>query len=301
MKALSVVIPSYNSANTLGRCLQSVLGQFQDLTAILIEPEIIVVDSSPEFNLEDWQKSFPTVHFIHSSQRLFAGTARNKGVIHARHDWICFLDSDCIWNDGWLQSAAKLTHDLPNLNGFTGPIYFENLKDQEALAFHIVEFHEFTGKKLNLRFFASGNLLIKKTFLTRIGRFREDIPMCDDFTMTARIDQNELANALYHNALAITHLDHRMTASQLETKAHQMGYWRGRVDSEVSSNLQLKPRWIFKSTLLPIIFFLTIMWRSVRLRSVYIGKICALNRRIFKYARLWALGCQEGLIGTASK
>lgn len=71
MTKLSIVIP-HRSPDTalLKRCLASM--------AVCGEVEVIVVDSSDHFDIEEFKK-FP-IKLIHSDKPLSCGTARNIGV-----------------------------------------------------------------------------------------------------------------------------------------------------------------------------------------------------------------------------
>src|SRR3989338_2426515 len=96
---LSVVIPSYNSLNTIEKTLNSIFSQDNGTL------QVIVVDSSDEKLPSALTSKFPQVKFIFSDIRLFAGTARNLGAKQSHSENLCFLDSDCLWNLKWLESA----------------------------------------------------------------------------------------------------------------------------------------------------------------------------------------------------
>src|SRR5436305_2891507 len=90
---ISVVIPAYNSAETIAEALRSVLAQkFR-------EHEIIVVnDGSPD--KDKFERAIRPLleDIIYIRQRNSgAGAARNLGIEHARGEIIAFLDADDIW------------------------------------------------------------------------------------------------------------------------------------------------------------------------------------------------------------
>jgi glycosyltransferase involved in cell wall biosynthesis len=85
----SVVIPSYNKANSIGRAIESVLNQtFQDF-------EIIVVENNSTDNSLEVIKSFDSdkIVLIHERQQ-GVSFARNTGWRTASGNYICFLDAD---------------------------------------------------------------------------------------------------------------------------------------------------------------------------------------------------------------
>lgn len=93
MKILSFVIPLYNSAQWLEKCLYSVLNQ--DIHES--EMEIICInDGSPDNSAElarEIAKEHPSVIVIDQENQGPSG-ARNNGMRHATGKYLCFVDPD---------------------------------------------------------------------------------------------------------------------------------------------------------------------------------------------------------------
>jgi succinoglycan biosynthesis protein ExoO len=92
---ISVILPSYNTAASLRRSLDSALGQtVQDL-------EVIVVDDASDdesFSVaEAAAASEPRVVSLRNERNVGAAASRNRGIRHARGQWIAFLDADDWW------------------------------------------------------------------------------------------------------------------------------------------------------------------------------------------------------------
>lgn len=103
---VSVVIPAYNSADTIEETLHSALGQkFR-------EHEIIVVnDGSPDSDkFERAIRSFLDEIIYIRQHNSGAGPARNLGIAHARGDLIAFLDADDVWMPDYLASQYVYLH-----------------------------------------------------------------------------------------------------------------------------------------------------------------------------------------------
>ena len=102
---LSIIIPCYNSQNTLEETLMSVLEQdFQNWEAILIN------DGSPD-NLEDialkWvEKDARFKYFKKENGGL--GSARNYGINKAKGNYILPLDSDNTIGKSFAQRAITI-------------------------------------------------------------------------------------------------------------------------------------------------------------------------------------------------
>jgi len=99
---VSVVIPTYNRRESVGRALDSVLAQ---------QPapfEVLVVDDGSSDGTEAlFAAPPPGVRYLRQPNR-GASSARNHGIREARGEWIAFLDSDDVWLPGKL--AAQLAH-----------------------------------------------------------------------------------------------------------------------------------------------------------------------------------------------
>lgn len=89
---LSVIIPTYNNEQYVGKCVQSVLDQE---TGISFEV-IVVNDGSTDGSRELLERSFgadPRVRLVHQNNMGHSG-ARNTGIDLASGDYLMFLDAD---------------------------------------------------------------------------------------------------------------------------------------------------------------------------------------------------------------
>ncbi|APW97146.1 glycosyl transferase family 2 [Halobiforma lacisalsi AJ5] len=110
MTRVSVVIPTYNRAETLPRAIDSALEQTID-----DDLEVIVVDDGSTDGTESVlsayeEKGVGVVPVAHSTNR-GANVARNTGIEHASGEYVAFLDSDDTWH------PEKLEHQLEALEG----------------------------------------------------------------------------------------------------------------------------------------------------------------------------------------
>ena len=88
---VSVIIPVYNTAQYLNKCVQSVCDQ------TLTDWEIILVDDgakdeSPQM-CDKWAQEDERIHVIHKENEGL-GLTRNAGLRIAKGEFVCFLDSD---------------------------------------------------------------------------------------------------------------------------------------------------------------------------------------------------------------
>lgn len=88
---VSVIVPAYNSAATLGRALESVASQQG------VDWELVVVDDGSVDATFEVASSFAREYGrtqVISRQNAGRSAARNVGIRAARGTWLCFLDAD---------------------------------------------------------------------------------------------------------------------------------------------------------------------------------------------------------------
>lgn len=102
---ISVVVPAFNYAHLLPRCLDSVLGQLAS------DMELIVVDDGSTDTtaalLEEYRQRHPHLHVLGQSNA-GAAVARNNGITQARGRFILPLDADDELLPGALEALRAL-------------------------------------------------------------------------------------------------------------------------------------------------------------------------------------------------
>ena len=110
---VSIIIPNYNNARFLNQCLESVTCQKIENKEI-----IIVDDGSTDDSLNIIQQFIelnPEIDIkLVCQDHLNAAIARNRGLELATGDWVIFLDSDDMLEEGVLCHLAKVIEDSHN-------------------------------------------------------------------------------------------------------------------------------------------------------------------------------------------
>ena len=129
MSKVSVIIPSFNSSNTLSRAVWSALIQEE------INEVIIIDDNSTDDSLKiaiKLKSLDKRVKVIYNSVNLGPAKCRNLGLDIALGSYIAFLDSDDFWLDNKISSQIDFMSTF-NID-FCYHDYFEVVvKDQEIL------------------------------------------------------------------------------------------------------------------------------------------------------------------------
>ena len=112
--AISVVVPTWNSEEFIGRSVQSILDQSLDGSLI----ELVVVDDcSTDRTFAMLQKlaaRFPRIVVERLAKHSRGpGEARNRGVDIATGEWIAFLDADDEYADNGLETLLDLAEAAP--------------------------------------------------------------------------------------------------------------------------------------------------------------------------------------------
>src|SRR5215510_13897684 len=102
MPIFSIIIPTYNRLPYLKKTLDSIWEQsFTDF-------EVIVVDDGSTDGTADYLRELGgSVELLRQENR-GPGAARNLGVMHARGEYIAFLDSDDLWFPWPLKTYAAV-------------------------------------------------------------------------------------------------------------------------------------------------------------------------------------------------
>lgn len=182
---LSIVIPAYNEAKYIGKCLATALQTCRDLK----DCEIIVVNNASTDNTAEIVKHYPGVILI-EEPRKGANQARQAGLEKSSGELIANIDADTQISPTWLDQALNAFNNDSKLVGLSGPyIYYDShavmrflIKIFYWLAYPIYN----TGNKLGKGgAVMGGNVVFKKSALLAAGGYNTDLKFHGDDTDTA--------------------------------------------------------------------------------------------------------------------
>ncbi|WP_062351966.1 glycosyltransferase family 2 protein [Bacillus kwashiorkori] len=181
---ISVIIPFYN-CSYVDQAITSVLQQ--DYPNVEI---IVVDDGSTNDYIANIQPYMNIIKYIYKRNGGTA-TALNKGIEHARGDYICWLSSDDVFLQGkigkqyeWMianhSNISFTSFYTMNSEGMrtSGPIQL-NIEDQKQLKRIL--------KRRNL--FNGSTVMLKKEVFEQIGLFNEDFRYTHDYEFWLRASQ----------------------------------------------------------------------------------------------------------------
>ena len=182
MISISVIIPSYNRAHLLPRCLNSVISQ--EYAPV----EIIVVDDGSTDSTRDLLKrSYPGIRLITQVNK-GVSAARNVGISAAKGDWLAFLDSDDTWFPGKLRRQAQTIETSPDSNiVHTDEIWIRNGVRVNPQRKHKKHGGSIFKYCLPLCAISPSSVMIHSRVFDRVGLFDETLPVCEDYDLWLRI------------------------------------------------------------------------------------------------------------------
>ena len=187
---ISFIIPSYNSANTIKRAIDSILSQNTDL-----EYEIIVVDDGSTDNTDKVIKCYDNDERIKYYKKDNSGVAdtRNYGVKMATGDYIIFVDSDDYTSKNLLKDIE--TYILQGTELIKWNVTFVDEKQNEILKPESAAFEKTKGEHGFNNLFGIDNLLdclwnyaIKKELMIEFpsGTYHEDFAIMPLIILNAK-------------------------------------------------------------------------------------------------------------------
>ena len=179
---ISVIIPTYNRFNSIGRALDSILGQTYKPHEI-----IIVDDGSTDGTRELIRDHYPSIKYFYQS-RSGVSKARNKGIVESKAKWIAFLDSDDQWQPNKLEEQKNNLKQNPTiLVSHTNEIWIRNGVRVNQMKKHQKYGGYIFDKCLDFCRMSPSSIMIHRQVFEDIGNFDEDLLVCEDYDLWIRV------------------------------------------------------------------------------------------------------------------
>jgi glycosyltransferase involved in cell wall biosynthesis len=183
---VSVIIPTYNRAQRLGKAIDSVLAQsHQDF-------ELIVVDDGSEDNTDELIGNYNSDIVYIRQENSGAAAARNRGIEKARYNLLAFLDSDDWFAENKLKTQIEAMNRNPScLISHTNEIWYRNGQILNQKLKHKKSSGDIFAQSLELCAVGMSTIMIHKEIFDRYGFFDEGYPCCEDYEFWLRISAEE--------------------------------------------------------------------------------------------------------------
>lgn len=111
---VSIITPSFNSANYIVATIQSVLAQtYQNWEMIIVDD--CSIDNSCDV-IEKYMEEDSRIKLLRLSENSGVAAARNTGLDYARGDFVAFLDSDDKWFKTKLEKQINIFNQYPEID-----------------------------------------------------------------------------------------------------------------------------------------------------------------------------------------
>lgn len=218
---VSVIIPVYNGAHEIGRCLDAVLAQksFDD-------HEVVVVDNGSTDGTADIVAKRP-VRLVREDETAGSYAARNRGIEASRGEILAFTDADCAPAPDWLARLVPLFDD-PQLHVAGGEIV-PGPADNEVAAYLSARgflSHRFSMAHPYRPYLQTANVLYRRRVFDAVGPFRGDLLSGGDADMCWRAQEAGLGPVRFEPEARVLH-HHRTDVAGLRTQRYKWGLGAG--------------------------------------------------------------------------
>lgn len=180
---ISVIIPTYNRAQTLSRAIDSVLEQTYPVFEI-----ILVDDASQDGTAALVNKNYSSVHYLAHSTNRGVSAARNTGLAYASAEWIALLDSDDAWLPEKLENqVAQLQKNPTHQICHTDEIWIRNGRRVNPKNKHRKQGGRLFEPSLALCLISPSSVLMHQSVFSQIGLFDPTMPACEDYDYWLRM------------------------------------------------------------------------------------------------------------------
>ncbi len=250
---ISIIVPVYNSSNTIEACLES-------LDTQKFCYEIIAVDNGSTDSSKEKIKNFRKVRLLEEFKKGPAA-ARNLGIKNASGDIIAFTDSDCCVNENWLTKIVETFDKHKEAYAVVGSAlnaYSDNLISRAS---EITDFGLLTYSKKNppkwVKNAPTLNAAYKRKVFDEFGFFDEEIKYAagEDSLFNWKLIKKG-KKIFFNPEIKVTHFHRNTVKSFLRKKyIYGRGYVITRIKDPTMSNAMP-----FTKKYLTIFFMLAIFW-----------------------------------------
>lgn len=169
---VSVLICTYNRADHLKKCLDSIMDQTYD------NFEVIIINGPSTDETNNLLKKYP-FKCIQQINKSGLSAARNLGVKEAKGEIIAFIDDDAVADKNWIKSYVR-KYDDEKVGGVGGKIYSEykgklfEYKKNQVNRFGVLDKERVNTSRNDWFYTTCGcNMSFRRKVLEEIGGFDE--------------------------------------------------------------------------------------------------------------------------------
>ncbi|WP_085537157.1 glycosyltransferase family 2 protein [Massilibacteroides vaginae] len=292
---VSIIYVNYKTSQLIIDSIDSVKEKTQE-----VDYEIIVVDNNSEDDSHTIIKNkHPKVLFLSLNENLGFGRANNKGIMHAKGNYIFFLNPDTLLRNNAIKYLKDFLENNKDYGACGGNLYDENSFPtmsfgrrfpsyfEEFASIFYLKIPSFTSPKsyfynysdciLDVAFISGADLMVKKTVIDKVGGFSRDFFMTYEETeLCYRIFKGGYKIGAVPNA-KIMHLEGK---SEYINKSRLSFFYEGMLTYFHKKNPTIG---------IPLIYLIVQLKNNLRLLQFIILR----NKKKIGYWRLKQLTCKQ--------
>ncbi len=230
----SIVIPYYNKAKYIQRCIDSVWNQsFNEYEIILVNDG--ATDNGLHFLTKQNSKNITIVN----QENKGVSEARNAGIAIAKNQYIAFLDADDCWHPNYLEKVKELIDKESDVK-IIGSKYARNIDfiKEECDDLDYFKFDDYFKAALKNTYFTSSSTIVAMSFFTHNYGFNSNLKSGEDIDVWFRAVYSG-GNAYYINNQLVYYSDedeNQVTKSKPDLKKSLVGNISNLYAEELKSN-----------------------------------------------------------------
>tara|TARA_B100000029_G_scaffold400740_1_gene399757 strand:- start:3033 stop:4043 length:1011 start_codon:yes stop_codon:yes gene_type:complete len=167
----SIIVPAYNSENTIEECLKSICLEANNFVS-----EIIVIDDNSNDKTSDIVKDFKEIKLIKLEKNMGVGHVRNLGAKMAKYETLCYVDSDLVIGPNSILNLLKKLYENEKIGSVSAiqDVANLNIKSWSSNFVCLKSCYGFDKIKKELEFSACASefCVINKKVLSQIGGWK---------------------------------------------------------------------------------------------------------------------------------
>lgn len=226
LPTVSIVIPTFNEARVIERCLRAVRAQAYPAGHF----DVTVVDNgSTDGTVEIAERLADRVLRLPQHR---VGALRNRGVEATSAAVLAFLDADCIPDPDWLAKGVAALLTEPCITGATYRV------PEDAGWLERAWFSQEPAGRRRVTHINAGNLFVKRVHFDALGGFDESLVTGEDYEFAQRASR--VVSIVSDDSIGVVHLGNPKTIRRFVSRE----IWHGLgALSSVRHDWRDKPFW----------------------------------------------------------
>ncbi len=218
-KYISIVVPNYNRASTVGKCLEAAFASnYRNF-------EVIVVDDHSDDNSLEVIEKYPC-RLIVLDRRSGASKARNEGALQSKGEIIFFTDSDCLLEEDTLSIVNSMWSSVKP-DCIVGGTYARMAYDKVFFSIFQAVFVNYSETRIieDPDYVAAHAMILDAGTFRRSGGFPEVfLPIIEDVEFSHRLKRSG-CSFLMNPRIQVRHIFNFKLLSSLRNAYRKSFYW----------------------------------------------------------------------------